>query len=264
MQLSAPAKLKKSGKATVKGRVLPARAGVAVSADPQALPKVGYEQRLRTGADGRFSSAGPVRGEDRAPRQRRGHRLAGADSDDALQREARASAASAPAERRSSLRPVSPALPGRRPAAAHQRGQADLPRRSRGGRVTLRFKHASPRPLPGRLHPVRRPRRAIHIQDRSQHDEDPYLSTRRGRHLQCWLWPFPAPQRRIRASTRCTAKLRPDATATYPDAAGPDGPDAVRDRQRRLPARARARRNGVTSGGLINYKTMPGIVARTR
>ena len=54
VQLSAPAKLKKSGKATVKGRVLPARAGVVVSVTRKRYRR-SATSKVRTGADGRFS-----------------------------------------------------------------------------------------------------------------------------------------------------------------------------------------------------------------
>ena len=162
--LDAPPRLVGGGRTALGGRVVPARAGVAVAvtatarrARAPARRHAGRRHVLAAAADrARPPASAPS---PRASRRRRGR----SPCVSTVRIRVRRSAGGAAVIRGR----VRPRLPGRvlllrggavRPTATAQRPRRALPHPAR---------QPAPRPLPGRLHPVRRARRAVHVEHRS-------------------------------------------------------------------------------------------------
>ena len=215
VQLSAPRSRSPGRKTvTVTGKVLPARAGVPVTITRTATRS--DDDHVTSAADGSFCRADRDRRDERPARRRRGHRLPRADGH-------RASTVKIKVRTTRTARPpvtgtVDPKLPGPGPVAAHQRRQPSA------RTTTPQQRHVPPassssrsRPLPGRLHPERRARRAGHL----QHWSHP-MKLSRSLPLGV-LAALAVPGRRVRAPGRlhvpAVRAARPADACTIPDGA---------------------------------------------
>ena len=169
----------------VRGSVAPARAGVAGRPlDRRARRRV--VRRLDHGADGTFVDGRPALADDPLRAVAGGIALADAHGHDVLEDPDHGAATGAAACSCVGSVSTRPARTGA--AAAHDRRhglRADL-RAQRAVQVPLQGPPS--RPLPGRVHSIQRPRRAVHFQQRSRFDEVHRFSHRspwRWRH-----WPF--------------------------------------------------------------------------
>ena len=163
VELRAPAKRVGRGKARVRGSVAPARAGVPVELTIEDRRKI--TRRLTTGADGTFSASVPITETTRL------RAVAGGLRSQTLTITMLSKTRIKVRRLRNGgvlvQRAGQPGAAGARAPAADERGQARRQDHHPKGPVQLPLQAPPSRPLPGRVHSIQRPRRAVHIQQGS-------------------------------------------------------------------------------------------------
>jgi len=161
--LAAPTRIVGARRVRAAGRVVPARRGVHVQVTTKARgsSKPAVVRSAWTLEDGSFSLSVPVSEKLDGDRRRRADQRPDADRARAVQ--GAPDAAPRRGRQDGRQRPGVAAPARTRPAAAHQRGDPVRPSGGPPRPLPLCRATPCPRPLPGRLHPGRPPRRKVHL-----------------------------------------------------------------------------------------------------